>query len=79
MDLLIGRDDDILNVCEIKYIRTSENIPSSYEQKIRERQAWMEEENKNRTIHMTLVSTCPYGNAEEVFQSVVTTDDLFAV
>lgn len=79
LDLLIDRDDDILNVCEMKYVRTAERIPSAYEQKIAERQTKVEQASKDKTIHMTLVSTCPYSNASDVFQSVVTTDDLFVM
>lgn len=79
LDLLIDRDDDILNVCEMKYVRTAERIPSAYEQKIAERQTKVEQASKDKTIHMTLVSTCPYSNASDVFQSVVTTDNLFVM
>lgn len=77
IDLIIDRDDDIINVCEMKYKRSVERMTAAYEEKLRERMSRMEDDNKNKTIHMTLVSTCPYENAADAFQSIVSADDLF--
>lgn len=78
IDLLIDRDDDIINVCEMKYMRSTEHLSFAYEETIRDRMVKLEDMNKNKTIHMTLISTMPYDNADDVFQSVITVDDLFS-
>ena len=78
IDLLIDRDDDIINVCEMKYMRSTEHLLFAYEETIRDRMVKLEDMNKNKTIHMTLISTMPYDNADDVFQSVITVDDLFS-
>lgn len=77
IDLIIDRDDDIMNICEMKYTRSTTHMPSGYAATILDRMAKMETEYKNKTIHMTLVSTTPYDNASDTFQSVISIDDLF--
>ena len=44
IDLVIDRDDDIINVCEMKYKRSVERMTAAYEEKLRERMSRMEEE-----------------------------------
>lgn len=77
IDLVIDRDDDIMNVCEMKYLRSVEHMPSSYSQTIERRLAIMQNENKDKIIHMTLISNNPYNNADDSFTSVISADDLF--
>ena len=77
IDLVIDRDDDIMNVCDMKYLRSVEHMPSSYSQTIERRLAIMEKENKDKIIHMTLISNNPYNNASDSFTSVISAEDLF--
>lgn len=77
VDLLIDRGDDIVNVCEMKYMRSKSRMTSEYQETIQDRMVNIEREFPDKTIHMTLVSTNPYDNASDVFQSVIAIEDLF--
>jgi len=77
VDLLIDRDDDIVNVCEMKYLRAHGRMTSEYQETIQSRMEYLEQKFPDKTIHMTLVSTNPYDNASDVFQSVIASEDLF--
>ena len=77
VDLIIDRADDIVNVCEMKYLRSQGHMTSEYQVTIQSRMESVEREFPDKTIHMTLVSTNPYDNAKEVFQSVISAEELF--
>ena len=81
IDLLIDRNDDVINVCEIKYYKSKFNIDDQYAEHLRERTALFQRITKtNKALWLTFITT--YGLAESAnsgeVQNVVVADDLFA-
>ena len=79
IDLLIDRADDIVNVCEMKYSKAPYIITKSYAEKLTQRIVALEESRKDKTFHLTLISTHPLQHNEysDIFISTITLDDLF--
>jgi hypothetical protein len=80
IDLLIDRDDGIINLCEMKYANNEYTITADYDKKLRNRTELFRKATKNRqAIHLTFITT--YGLAHNEYwgnvQSEVTMDDLF--
>ena len=80
IDLLIDRDDRLINICECKFSSREYLIDKEYDKKLRERQASFIEEAKTRkSTMMTFVTT--YGLKQNEYsgriQNVITSDDLF--
>jgi AAA+ ATPase superfamily predicted ATPase len=81
IDLLIDRNDDVINVCEIKYYKSKFDIDDLYAEHLRERTALFQRITKtNKALWLTFITT--YGLAESAnsgeVQNVVVADDLFA-
>ena len=81
IDLIIDRNDDIINLCEIKYCRDEYRIDAGYERQLRQRvEAFRRETGTKSALHTTLITT--YGLVQneyaEQIQSEVTIEDLFA-
>ena len=81
IDLLINRDDRIINLCEMKFSQGPYVIDKNYELTIRERISLFKAETKTRKgIAVTFVTTfgiMPNSHAS-IVQNSVTLDDLFA-
>jgi hypothetical protein len=80
VDLLIERNDNVINLCEMKYALKEFTIDKKYEENLRNKKAAFIEETKNRkSIHLTMVSTYGVKRNEYsgVIQSEVKMDDLF--
>lgn len=80
IDLLIDRNDGIINLCEIKYAHTPFAIDKKYDENLRnKKEAFIQETKTRKTIHLTLIST--YGlkpnEYSGIIQSEVRMDDLF--
>jgi AAA+ ATPase superfamily predicted ATPase len=80
IDMVIDRDDRVINVCEMKFSTDDYVITRSYDRELRHKLTLFAEETKTRkSLHLTLVTT--YGlKRNEYFgrvQRVVTMDDLF--
>lgn len=80
IDLLIDRRDDVINVCEMKFVAEEYLISDSYERTVRERIALFKHVTKTKkAINCTFVTT--YGikqNAHsDIVNNEVTMDDLF--
>lgn len=80
IDLLIDRDDRLINICECKFSSREYAIDKSYDKKLRERQgAFIEETNTKKSTIMTMVTT--YGLKQNEYsgriQNVITSEDLF--
>lgn len=80
IDLLIERDDHVVNVCEIKYYSGDFVVDKAYDRVLRHRDALLSEELPEKvSIHNTLITT--YGLKKNeysgIFTKVVTMDDLF--
>jgi len=80
IDLIIERKDNVVNLCEMKFIGNEFEVKNDYEMKLRDRLAWMMDHvNQRQSVQMTLVTTfgLKYGIHSDIFQQVVTLDDLF--
>ena len=80
IDLLIDRNDGVINVCEMKYADDEFVITADYEQRLRERMSLFRQVTKTKkALQHTFVTT--YGVKRNmhsgIVQSEVTMDDLF--
>lgn len=80
IDLLIDRNDGIINLCEIKYANTQFAVDKKYDENLRnKREAFIRETRTRKGIHLTMIST--YGlkpnEYSGIIQSEVRMDDLF--
>ena len=80
IDLLIERDDHVLNSCEIKFVGQEFSVSQSYYRKLMARQQLlMNMISPKWTIHQTLITTygVSYNEYSGVFSRVILMDDLF--
>ena len=80
IDLLIERNDKIINLCEMKYAQESYVIDKKTDEALRNKRAAFKRESKTRkAVHLTMITT--YGIKHNEYwgniQSEVTMDDLF--
>lgn len=81
IDLLIERNDNIVNMCEMKFYSEEFAVDKAYHAKLAHRQNVLLEQVDRRTaIHTTLVTTygLKYNEYSGDFTNVVTLDHLFA-
>lgn len=80
IDLLIIRDDNVVNLCEMKFAGSSYSIDKDEEAKLRNRiMALKTTLTPKQTIHLTMVTTygVAYGKHSGIVQKEVVMDDLF--
>ncbi|MGN0906575.1 MAG: hypothetical protein ACI4NM_05450, partial [Bullifex sp.] len=80
IDLLIIRNDNIINMCEIKFYGSPFKVDRTYYVKILSRQTALSEMVSSKmAIHSTLITTFGLKNNEysSAFVSTVVLDDLF--
>jgi AAA+ ATPase superfamily predicted ATPase len=80
IDLLIERNDKVINLCEMKYVQEQYVIDKKQDENLRNKRAAFKRETKTRkAIHLTMITT--YGVKRNEYrgniQSEVTMDDLF--
>jgi hypothetical protein len=80
IDLLIERNDNVINLCEMKYSNDEFVIDKDYDKALRNKRSAIKQESKTRkTIHITMITT--YGVKRNLYsgnvQSEVALDDLF--
>ncbi|GHV10121.1 hypothetical protein FACS1894162_2710 [Bacteroidia bacterium] len=80
IDLLIERNDGIINICEMKYANDEFVIDKEYDKVLRNKRSAFKSETKTRkTMHITMITT--YGIKHNEYwnniQSEVTVNDLF--
>ena len=81
IDLLINRNDNVINMCEIKYYGDDFAVSKDYYRVLLHRQEMLSREVSPKvTIHNTLITTfgLVQNKYSSVFSNVVTLDDLFA-
>ncbi len=81
IDLLIERQDQIINICEMKYSRTEFVVSKEVEKDIlRKEELFIQHVKPRQAVHLTLVTANGVKNNlhSGLFQSVITQDDLFA-
>ena len=80
IDLLISRNDNVINMCEIKYYSGEFKVNKDYYLKILKRQAILSENvSPKMAIHSTLITTFGLTQNEYsgAFSNVIVLDDLF--
>jgi len=80
IDLLIDRNDNVINLCEIKYATKAFVITKSYDENLRnKRGVFIEETRTKKSVHITMITT--YGVKHNEYwnniQSELLLDDLF--
>ena len=80
IDLLIERNDKVINLCEIKYAQEKFIIDKKYDENLRNKRAAFKRETKTtKAVHLTMITT--YGVKHNEYwgniQSEVTMDNLF--
>jgi AAA+ ATPase superfamily predicted ATPase len=80
IDLLIDREDGIINVCEIKFARKPFSITKEFDADLRyRRETFREESRTTKALHTTMITA--FGITAEAYrgeiQQEVTLDDLF--
>lgn len=82
IDMLIVRDDNVINLCEMKFVGKKYVISKDEEEKLRNRIATLKETlNAKQSIHLTMISTfgVAYGKHSGIVQKELTIDDLFRI
>ena len=82
IDLIIDRNDDVMNVCEMKYVGEQYVISDAYEKTISERISLFKNVTKTKkAVNCTFITT--YGIKQnihsDIVNSEVTTEDLFCI
>ena len=80
LDMVITRDDNIVNMCEMKFYNREFLVDKAYYKELLERQDMLEEMIPPRMIvHNTLITTdgLKYNEYSTVFANVITLKDLF--
>ena len=80
IDMLIDRDDNIVNMCEIKYSTEEFVVTKSYDLILRNRTALLSGQiPKRKAVHSILITTfgLRYNEYCGDFQKVITMEDLF--
>ena len=80
IDLLIQRDDNIVNLCEMKFYSTPLSIDKEEETKMLRRVEMLKKTlSAKQTVHLTLVTTfgLVHGKHSGKVQKIITIDDFF--
>ena len=80
IDLLIDRNDQVINLCEMKFSISEYTITSDYEQNLRRKKnVFICETNTRKALHITMITT--YGLKRNMYSDIVqkevTLEDLF--
>ena len=79
IDMIITRDDRVVNLCEMKFVSTDFEVTSKYCQLLRERVSMLQEKlSFKQSIHLTLVTTngIKQNAYSGIFQNIITINDL---
>ena len=80
IDMVINRDDRVINVCEMKFYADDAVIDKTYDAELRRKvQSFISQNSIKKNVHLTLVTT--YGLRQNMYsgriQKTITMDDLF--
>lgn len=83
IDLLLDRGDQTINLCEIKYVSSSEYTLNEEEETkiLSRRDRFIEETDTTKAVHLTLVTTrgLTRNSHSDIFQNVVVAESLFHI
>ena len=80
IDLLIDRNDDVINLCEMKYAKDQYVIDSDEDLRLRRRVSTFQRySGTKKAIHLTMITTygIQHGGYADDIQGEVSMDDLF--
>ena len=80
IDMLIDRNDEVINICEIKFSSDEYAITDAYEETLRNRASLFKKVTKTtKVLQHTFITTCglKQNKYSGMIQSEVTMDDLF--
>lgn len=80
IDLLIDRNDGVIDICEIKYTKLPYEVTFEEEQKVQNRRACLiSETGTDKSIHLILISASGVKKNQysSEFQAIITNEDLF--
>ena len=80
IDMIIKRNDNIVNMCEMKYYSTDFMVNKKYYAVLRNRQELLEKEIPSKmVIHNVLITTngLKYNEYSGIFDNIITLDELF--
>lgn len=79
IDMVIDRDDDVVNICEMKFSKAEYIVKKAYADKLYAHLSELEKSNPRKTFLMTYIGVCPLGAGEyaDTFSAALTIDDLF--
>jgi AAA+ ATPase superfamily predicted ATPase len=80
IDLVIDRNDSVVNLCEIKYANTEFVIDKKYSESLRnKKEAFYQESKTRKSLHQTMITTfgVKYNIYSGAVQSEIVLDDLF--
>ncbi|MFK7756683.1 MAG: ATP-binding protein [Flavobacteriales bacterium] len=81
IDLLIDRDDNVINVCEIKFYNSQFSIDKKYGLELKNKlNSFREQTSTNKSLFLTIISTYgvkPNAHSTEIVQNEVTLEHLF--
>ncbi len=80
IDLIIERDDNVIDLCEIKYTKEKYTVDATYNEIIQHKKAkFIKELNTSKAIHFILISASEVYKNEysEEFQKIILIDSLF--
>lgn len=82
IDLLIDRNDDVINLCEIKYSKAPFQITNTIDASLQnKRERFIQETGTEKAVHLTMITTMGLSDNPYAWdvQSVVTMNDLFVL
>ena len=75
IDLLIDRKDDVINICEMKFVTGEFSIGAKYAAELENKLSVFKEETQtDRSLHLTMITASDYSY---LVHSQVRLDDLF--
>ena len=80
IDLLIDRNDGVINLCEMKYAKEEYVIDKEEDERLRKRlSTFIKETGTKKAVHITMITTygLKKGGYADDIQSEVTMDDLY--
>ena len=80
IDLVIERDDNVIDLCEVKYTKEKYTVDAAYNEVIQNKKSrFIQELQTSKAIHLVLISASDVTKNEysEEFQKIILSDALF--
>ena len=80
IDLVIERDDNVIDLCEVKYTKEKYTVDAAYNEVIQNKKSrFIQELQTSKAIHLVLISASDVNKNEysEEFQKIILSDSLF--